>query len=158
MQHDPEIGKLQDHDPRALTGFALLAEREGDADTARVFRAAAAEIKRLEVESVAYYCAVLNVVEEYPGFDWHDYPEGMDPVEFEDFLREDLREAWASSERGAKLVDDLAVVSSPEAKDLLLYMQGKLEEARRWGHAECESFDLEDLNLLVAGLRTVVGA
>lgn len=42
--------KMPDHDPRALLGFALIAKREGDADTARVLHAAAAEIERLRDE------------------------------------------------------------------------------------------------------------
>jgi hypothetical protein len=44
------IEKMPDHDPRALKGFALIAEREKDSDTARVMRAAAAEIERLRAE------------------------------------------------------------------------------------------------------------
>ncbi|MFF9549349.1 MULTISPECIES: hypothetical protein [Bacteria] len=65
MSHAEQIEKLPDYDPRALYGFALVAEREGDADTARVFRAAAQRIERLtdlaEGASFHFFCCGAGV-------------------------------------------------------------------------------------------------
>lgn len=60
--------KLSDSDPKALRGFALIAARESDEDTARVLNAAADRIAHLthliDVAAFHFFCCGAGVHHE----------------------------------------------------------------------------------------------
>lgn len=58
------------------------------------------EVERLENEADGEFVrAAISVMKANPGFDYHDYSDGITADDFEQFFTEDMNEAWRCSEK-----------------------------------------------------------